>query len=705
MLTLTVPLGWRAGQTLHFTHAGVGYDVTAPEGTKPGSTLLVQAPRVSTDNNDGDGEPILLLNDMQQVVAHGLRRNTTNMPDRWRATIGSHCLQVRKTKTRSWVQLVDVTDADARCPFPVAGLTSGFLLRDLKDTSILWPEDCLKPTTGWFGVPLTEQDLADCEGSQPVKVDAFHVFQRVKIPDACPCRASFHEDMKRAVFINCAGDEARVRKLLRKRSPLRARLAGLSELTEDDIAALKKDDERIERQLNSDTRYIRTHIKRFIPPPFELAVRLQLCFEKYAGMSYTDARGKSKPVLSRENRDVCKLIVDLARRGNLSDEPNMDMYEQRGIDADGLPVYHCLRGSNIVELWHRHLEACFRRQGILGVEMAACIIRDFAFVYSVRRGQNRQLPDFGHTDVELELTVQRLSIQVFGAELREYPRWAAPCAAAVPSLVGHSPTGVPVSPTPPSELYVADRVCNRNLQPSLQYLADESQLLVPILPVRTSKEVYVFRQLLGDAPNTARLPNFNAMAASWKAHVDGVHVFSKLPLHLKQFYCRWQKIVDKTKLDNRYEATVQDMRQFFDDQAHNIEFEFLDTTIDDKDVDAAAENASWTEARIVADHHAMEQRARATAEAERANNGALEQQHQSSGGPAEHPRKRRNRTRCTECGCANCTGSYNKSSRCNAEPSEKAEWENTRTNRVPSRSKNTQCVRSTCGGIACWVRT
>ena len=175
--------------------------------------------------------------------------------------------------------------------------------------------------------------------------------------------------------------------------------------------------------------------------------------------------------------------------------------------------------------------------------MACMLLRDFAYAYSVRNGiKCGQLPDFGHLDVQLEQKIQFLSVKVFGHSGREYKTWTV---GDLNHDCDWSPTGVQPSSVDAFALYDESKLDCSQMPPSLRYLAKESKLLAPVLPVATSKEVRLYVTLLGEI---GRTPNFERMAALWKSHVNGNDVFPKLPCHLRSFYERWQAVCDKAKM-------------------------------------------------------------------------------------------------------------------------------------------------------------
>ena len=56
-----------------------------------------------------------------------------------------------------------------------------------------------------------------------------------------------------------------------------------------------------------------------------------------------------KPLFDEQSWNEAKNFLETIAKGYVSDPPNMSMYYPRYRDADGLVVYRCIRGTNILE--------------------------------------------------------------------------------------------------------------------------------------------------------------------------------------------------------------------------------------------------------------------------------------------------------------------------------------------------------------------
>ena len=55
------------------------------------------------------------------------------------------------------------------------------------------------------------------------------------------------------------------------------------------------------------------------------------------------------PLFNQKARKQTKNILQTARLGLMSDPPGIPLYYKMGVDHNGLPYYHCIRGTNSIE--------------------------------------------------------------------------------------------------------------------------------------------------------------------------------------------------------------------------------------------------------------------------------------------------------------------------------------------------------------------
>ncbi len=112
--------------------------------------------------------------------------------------------------------------------------------------------------------------------------------------------------------------------------------------------------------------------RRFIPPAEELYGRVKKVFETYGPLK--DAK-TNQPLFNAAAWHDAKNILALIQSGYLSDPPGIALYIQMRIDSHGLPIYHCLRGSNMTEGGvHTHLRSHLPTSGVSIQHLLACLM-------------------------------------------------------------------------------------------------------------------------------------------------------------------------------------------------------------------------------------------------------------------------------------------------------------------------------------------
>jgi hypothetical protein len=114
---------------------------------------------------------------------------------------------------------------------------------------------------------------------------------------------------------------------------------------------LKHDEGDVDERLE----YFSKRIRREVPNAGELHQRLQKVLNEFKDCQ--DAKGKK--LFAEKDLKEYNNILEHARKGCYSDPPDLPMYEPLYVDADGLQVYRCLRGTSVLESIHQKLIAAF----------------------------------------------------------------------------------------------------------------------------------------------------------------------------------------------------------------------------------------------------------------------------------------------------------------------------------------------------------
>lgn len=172
--------------------------------------------------------------------------------------------------------------------------------------------------------------------------DAFHVFKMLYISRTHGIRIEFSRALRDAIFIPDKEDKQRIISW---------------GLTQDP----PQDWEFIRSYKSS---WLWRHCKRTIPPPEQLHPLVAEVFRVYGPLK--DAK-TNLPLFNTAAWHAAKNILELIAKGFVSDPPGIALYVQIGIDknAGGLPIYRCLRGTNMTEGGvHTHLRSRLPTSGV-----------------------------------------------------------------------------------------------------------------------------------------------------------------------------------------------------------------------------------------------------------------------------------------------------------------------------------------------------
>lgn len=99
-------------------------------------------------------------------------------------------------------------------------------------------------------------------------------------------------------------------------------------------------------------KWIWSRVRRWVPPAAILLQRVKEVLDKFRDIQCPVSKA---PMFTSSTLRSEPEIVELIRRGYLSDPPLADLFLVDRHDAHGLPVYRCLRGTNAVEGFHADL--------------------------------------------------------------------------------------------------------------------------------------------------------------------------------------------------------------------------------------------------------------------------------------------------------------------------------------------------------------
>jgi hypothetical protein len=168
--------------------------------------------------------------------------------------------------------------------------------------------------------------------------DAFHHMDHAKVPVWHEAKKAFFVGFRRVWFIMDPVSLAAV------------------------VAELKaeaKSEKDIENMMFFNFPYSRERVRRLVPPPSVLNLRVRAVYAPYGGM--VDSK-TSNPLFTKENWGKANGVLKEILEGLVSDPPGFDFYSQRldtkgesVFDSNGIALVDCSRGQGMVENVHKHL--------------------------------------------------------------------------------------------------------------------------------------------------------------------------------------------------------------------------------------------------------------------------------------------------------------------------------------------------------------
>lgn len=371
--------------------------------------------------------------------------------------------------------------------------------------------------------------------------DPFHVMDRVKVP--------MHHDFKIAYF--------------------RSLRAAIFILHPEDVTALKTvlnitSAKEWNRVLAFNFKYIAKRVRRKIPPPDLLYLRIKRTFDFFANQKDSKT---GKPLFNEEAKRKAKLVLELVKSGYLSDPhgyclytKQIDMHGQPKKDKHGLQLYRSVRGTSSLESLHRILSNNFGHT-YAGPHYSDCLL---ALIRHNRnwRASIEHRPDFPKLRHYDGLAIDRINdlyVEIFGEP--KYRNWV------------HTNDALPPSPhvslfgiTPIISEYNKETQSHTAFIPGRNgkdFLASRQGSNIAFLPVANSKhENTLYAEFMQDALRTGsslgRLRTFEDMAKKWNQRARGKvnNIYKKLPIHLVRHYKEWRKRKSRKEATNTPECNA-----------------------------------------------------------------------------------------------------------------------------------------------------
>ncbi|KAJ7227493.1 hypothetical protein GGX14DRAFT_347896 [Mycena pura] len=304
--------------------------------------------------------------------------------------------------------------------------------------------------------------------------DVFHVFNMLYISRTHGLRVPFSRALRDALLVPHPADKAQIEAYLKTKN-----------VTWNDM-------------LRFHPKWLWRHCRRTIPPPEDLYPLVHAVFMTWGSLK----DGKTGiPLFNSAAWKVAKNILELIKNGFVSDPPGVQLYYCIGFDekAGGLPIYRCLRGTNMVEGGvHTHLLAKLPSHGASVRHMVACLL-DFVLRHNLHVGHFNSTGKkyVSHDSIWLLNTIQELEITL--AEGYGLP--PAPLAWINGNLYQQTEQSVgivriPKSVCAPVEIQLYNEEIDSKRTQKQQYLARMQGTRIAVLPVHTVAEKLLFNELM-----------------------------------------------------------------------------------------------------------------------------------------------------------------------------------------------------------------
>ncbi|KAJ3816731.1 hypothetical protein F5880DRAFT_1618992 [Lentinula raphanica] len=341
-----------------------------------------------------------------------------------------------------------------------------------------------------------------------VKKDAFHVFDMFYISTSHGLRVDFSCALRDAIFIPDSADRDRITTWASRQDP---------PLTWEYLVRTRP-------------KWVWTHCKRMIPPPEQLYRLVELVFRTYGPLK--DVKTGS-PLFNTAAWSVSRNILELIRKGYLSDPPGFALYTQIGIDskADGLPIYRYFRGTNFTEGGHgvsvRHVHSC---------------LQDFVLCHNLRVGtfNSTGKPWTGHYSIWLTNELHEMLLTLRSNNLiSEIPAGIIPAGWINGNFYLPTTEVTGILPIPEKirrDSGMLEYDANLHRTQTHWFVASLQGTQRPVLPIHNKREEDLFRDLV--LTNTgASEPRWDNIVLAWNTTANNdTDVSYKIIEHLWLYY-------------------------------------------------------------------------------------------------------------------------------------------------------------------------
>ena len=333
---------------------------------------------------------------------------------------------------------------------------------------------------GGGGQAATNAAREDCMWERSgVKGDMFHAMDRMLrvIPKGHGALGLFSRTLSHAMMLFNKTDAEKARKVAATKFP---------NMSWGDVLLRQAD-------------WVSKHVRRFVPKPSVLVPRLEAVIEEFQDCVDADTQQR---LFSPVAKLAAKSVLDMARKGFLSDPPGISMYVLRKFDRDNLPVWLCCRGTNSNEGGvHQKLVRNFLSMQGASMELVSFVMLEWVQRHNIR-AENNNCQDavfLGHYDTWLMDDIVAIERDVYDTPVA-CPKWvraddfdAGDVFVGVMSMPADKveQCGLPTGALREQSLPVI-----KALSQQKRWLAKTLGSVFPLLPVHTIADIYLFHEVM-----------------------------------------------------------------------------------------------------------------------------------------------------------------------------------------------------------------
>ena len=163
------------------------------------------------------------------------------------------------------------------------------------------------------------------------------------------------------------------------------------------------DEARIQAELTFNFGYFSDRVRRLVPKPSVLHRRVKAVFLTFGHLVDPKTR---LPLFNQQAWKKATNVLDEIKKGLYSDIPGVPLYRQKldgtgeaATNTDGVPLWECVRGTNMVEAIHRSITRTFGTWHC-GTELCDAILAEFRHRHNYRMAvlHRPRTPMIGHFD-------------------------------------------------------------------------------------------------------------------------------------------------------------------------------------------------------------------------------------------------------------------------------------------------------------------